>query len=133
MGSIKKRNAQQNKIKVPTENNLELDYPVFCFRHLQTKSNGDFEFYSDFIERLKKLSSLSWKVINVSDRHGFGTEKMPVDKIKPKLPNFITPEISHLTVFRANGDNRPFLGLRKGIVFHIIYIEEKFGNIYDHN
>lgn len=133
MGSIKKRNAQQNKIKVPTENNLELDYPIFCFRHLQTSPNGDFKFYSDFLERLKKLSNLSWKEINVSDRHGFGTEKMPVDKIKPQLPNFVTPEISHLTVFRANGDNRPFLGLRKGIVFHIIFIEEKFGNIYDHN
>jgi hypothetical protein len=132
MGIIKKKNAQQNKIKVPSENNIELDYPVFCFRHLQTVSDGDFKFYSDFIERLKSLSKLTWKQINVSSRHSFGTEKMPINKIKPQLPKFVTPEISHLTVFRANGDNRPFLGLRNGTIFHIIFIEEKFGNIYDH-
>jgi hypothetical protein len=57
---------------------------------------------------------------------------MPINKIKQQLPKFVTPEISHLTVFRANGDNRPFLGLRNGTIFHIIFIEEKFGNIYDH-
>lgn len=132
MGIIKKKNAQQNKIKVPSENSIELDYPIFCFRHLQTVSEGDFKFYSDFIERLKSLSKLTWKQINVSARHSYGTEKMPINKIKPQLPNFVTPEISHLMVFRANGDNRPFLGLRNGTIFHIIFIEEKFGYIYDH-
>jgi len=124
MSKIKKKNAQQNKIKIPSENITELDYPIFCFRYLQTVPNGDFKFYSDFVERLKKISNLTWKQINVADRHGFGTEKMPVTQIKPKLPKFVSPEITHLLVFRANGDNRPFLGLRKGTVFHIIFIEE---------
>ncbi|HHT9079556.1 hypothetical protein [Flavobacterium psychrophilum] len=132
MGKIKKKTAQHNKIKIPSENNIELDYPVFCFRHLQTVSNGDYKFYSDFVERLKKLSALTWHQINAADRHGFGTEKMPINKIKPQLPNFVTPEVETLTVFRANGDNRPFLGLRKGVVFHIIFIEEKFNDIYNH-
>lgn len=44
----------------------------------------------------------------------------------------VTPEIETLTVFRANGDNRPFLGLRRGVVFHIIFIEEQFNDIYEH-
>ena len=133
MSKIKKKNAQQNKIKIPSENSIELDYPIFCFRYLQTVSNGDYKFYSDFVERLKKLSGLTWNQINIADRHGFGTEKMPVKQIKPQLPKFITPEITHLVVFRANGDNRPFLGLRSGIVFHIIFLEEQFGDVYDHN
>ena len=133
MSKIKKQNVQQNKIKIPSESPLELDYPIFCFRHLQTVSNGDYKFYSDFVERLKKISSLTWKQINVADRHGFGTEKMPVKQIKPQLPRFISPEITHLLVFRANGDNRPFLGLRNGNVFHIIFLEEQFGDVYDHN
>lgn len=132
MGKLKKKNAQHNKIKIPSENNVELDYPVFCFRHLQTVPDSDFKFYSDFIERLKKLSNLTWNQINCADRHGFGTEKIPVKQIKPLLPRFVTPEISHLTVFRANGDNRPFLGLRNGTVFHIIFIEENFGDVYNH-
>lgn len=133
MGKIKQKNAQHNKIKIPSGNSIELDYPVFCFRHLQTEPHGDFKFYSDFIERLKKLSSLTWNQINTADRHGFGTEKMPVGQIKPQLPRFVTPDVNHLTVFRANGDNRPFLGLRNGSVFHIIFIEEQFGDVYDHN
>lgn len=133
MSKIKKKNAQQNKIKIPSESSIELDYPVFCFRYLQTVSNGDYKFYSDFVERLKKISGLTWSQINVADRHGFGTEKMPVKQIKPQLPRFVTPEITHLLVFRANGDSRPFLGLRNGVVFHIIFIEEQFGDVYDHN
>ena len=131
MNKIKKRNTQPTKIKAPS-GNIELDYPVFCFRHLQTVYNSDFKFYADFVERLKKISALTWNQINVADRHGFGTEKMPIGQIKPQLPRFITPDISHLLVFRANGDNRPFLGLRNGSVFHIIFIEEQFGNVYDH-
>jgi hypothetical protein len=133
MNKIKKKNAQQNKIKIPSENSIEFDYPIFCFRYLQTVSNGDYKFYSDFVERLKKISGLTWNQINVADRHGFGTEKMPAKQIKPQLPRFVTPEITHLLVFRANGDNRPFLGLRSGVVFHIIFIEEQFGDVYDHN
>ncbi len=133
MSKIRKNNVQQKKIKVPSENNIELDYPIFCFRYLQTEPKGDFKFYSDFIQRLKKLSSLTWNQINVAERHGFGTEKMPVKQIKPQLPRFVTPEISHLLVLRATGDNRPFLGLLNGIIFHIIFIEEQFGDVYDHN
>lgn len=57
---------------------------------------------------------------------------MPKESIKVALPGFITPDITHLVVFRANGDNRPFLGLRSGCVFHIIFIEEVFGDIYKH-
>jgi len=133
MGRIKKKNVQKNKIKVPSKNDSPLDYPIFCFRHLQTIPGEDHKFYSDFVVRLKKISELSWNQVNVSSRHSFGTEKISVTQIKPQFPRFVTPEITHLTVFRANGDNRPFLGLRNGIVFHIIFLEEKFGDIYDHN
>lgn len=133
MAKIKTKSHKPNKIKVPLDNTIELDYPLFCFRHLQTVPYNDFKFYTEFIERLKKLSGLTWNQINGADRHGFGTEKLPIKQIKPELPRFVTPEINHLLVFRANGDNRPFLGLRNGNVFHIIFIEEKFGNIYDHN
>ena len=136
MAKLKKKQAQQNKIKIPFENDPDLDYPVFSFRHLQTKPSNPKdkpEFYAEFIERLNKISSLTWnKIINNTQKHGFGTEKIPINKIKRKVPAFITPDITHLTVFRATGDNRPFLGIRKGNVFHIIFIEERFGDVYDH-
>ena len=132
MNKIKKRNAETNKIKIPSQNSIQVNYPVFCFRHLQSEPKKDYKFFADFIVRLKKISSLSWNEILIADRHGFGTEKIPVSQIKSTLPKFITPEISDLIVFRANGDNRPFLGLRNGSVFHIIFFEESFGDVYNH-
>jgi hypothetical protein len=132
MAKIKKKETAINKIKIPNENNFEINYPIFCFKHLQTVPKIDYKFYADFIERLKKISNLSWNEISVSPRHGFGTEKIPVKQIKLSLPKFVSPDVTDLTVFRANGDNRPFLGLRDKNVFHIIFLEEKFGDVYNH-
>lgn len=132
MPKIKKRQAEKNKINIQINSNPIIDYPLFCFKHLEFKPNADYKFYTEFITRLAKLCNLSWDEINKSHRHSFGTEKLPVDQIKPSLPPFVTPDVSHLTVFRANGDNRPFLGLRKDNVFHIIFIEEAFGDVYNH-
>lgn len=130
-GNVKKHNTEP-KVKPPAEAVSAIDYPIFCFKYLQIEPKGDDPFYAAFIVRLTKLSQLSWSKINTTQRHGFGTEKIPVGQIKPKMPNFVTPDVSHLIVFRANGDNRPFLGLRKGNVFHIIFIEERFGDVYNH-
>lgn len=132
MSKIKKINIVPNKIKVSATITETFDYPIFCFKHLQTIPKANFKFYADFITRLKKISSLTWNEISNADRHGFGTEKMPVNQIKLGLPKFITPDVKYLLVFRASGDNRPFLGLRNGTVFHIIFIEEQFGDVYSH-
>ncbi|MBL4559672.1 MAG: hypothetical protein JKX79_01680 [Labilibaculum sp.] len=129
---IKSPKSEGKKIKRPSSSDIEIDYPIFCFKYLNINFKGDHKFYFDFIDRLNKLSNLSWNQINTSQRHGFGTEKMPVNQIKPDLPKFITPEVKDLLVFRANGDNRPFLGLRKNNIFHIVFIEENFGDVYNH-
>lgn len=131
MAKIKSKEDSRNKISLTKRFNI-IDYPLFCFKHLNCKPKGDYKFYANFIVRLSKLSNISWNVIEKSPRHGFGTEKIPISNIKPKLPNFITPDVKNLLVFRASGDNRPFIGLRDGNVFHIIFIEEKFGDVYDH-
>lgn len=102
------------------------------FKHLQIDFKGDYKFYYEFIERLHKLSNLSWNQIITTQKHGFGTEKIAVGQIKPTLPKFVTPDVKNLLVFRANGDNRPFLGIRKSNIFHIIFLEERFGDVYNH-
>jgi hypothetical protein len=129
---IKSPESKKDKINISANKDIDTDYPVFCFKHLVINCKGDHKFYFEFIERLQKLSTLSWKVINTSYRHGFGTEQIPINQIKPTLPMFITPDVTALIAFRANGDNRPFLGLRRNNVFHIVFIEEKFGDIYNH-
>lgn len=112
-----------------------IDYPVFCFKHLQMSSINcckNATFFFKFLERLQKLSDLGWRGIRSSQRHAFGTEKIPTKIIKPKLPKFITDDVTHLTAFRANGNNLPFLGIQRGIFFHVIFIETNFGDIYEH-
>ncbi len=59
-------------------------------------------------------------------------EKIPIEKIHPKLPSFITPDVKYLHVFRATGNNLPFVGLEMQGVFRVLFIETNFGDIYDH-
>jgi len=134
MGKLKNKQDKQNKVRRPEE--IELEYPSFSFKHLQTKPSNPKDkrdFYSEFVERLKKLSGITWDEIDSSPKHSFGTEKIPIKQIKPQLPAFITPDVTCLTAFRATGDNRPFLGIRKGNVFYVIFIEERFGDVYGHS
>lgn len=110
-------------------------YPIFSFKYLQdvsiNKTNNHKLFY-DFLIRLKKLSELGWKEINKSGKHSFGKEIIPQNMIKHQLPSIITPEVN-LYAFRAKGDNHPFVGYRENNIFHILYIEANFGDIYDHD
>jgi hypothetical protein len=59
-------------------------------------------------------------------------EPIPKEKIKVQLPDCITPDVKSLHVFRATSDNLPFIGLQIENVFRILFIETKFGDIYDH-
>lgn len=113
-----------------------INYPVFCFKYLQSVSiencsNG--AFFYNFIARLQKLGDLGWEEIRKSHRHSFGMEKIPIEKIKPQTPLFLTPDVTHLFAFRASGKNHPFLGIQEGVVFHVIFIETNFGDVYAHD
>lgn len=131
---IKNVSTQSNSIK--EENILKINYPVFCFKYLEKvsiKNSKDHDFFYNFLIRLKKLSELGWKEIAKSDRKSYGTENIPLAQIHPSKPSFLTPDVNELICFRANGDNRPFLGFRNGNIFHVIFIEANFNDIYDHD
>jgi hypothetical protein len=125
----------KKKVAIKEDHISGINYPIFCFKYLQTcsiKDCRDYDFFFKFLERLQKLAELGWNEIIHSHRHGFGTEKILLDKIKPALPLFITPDVGHFTVFRAGGNNKSFLGIRNGTIFHIVFIEANFGDVYDH-
>lgn len=109
---------------------------LFSFKHLQTsvsyKNTKDSKFFVDFLERLKKLSELGWEEIRKSQRHSFGMEKIPVKSISPQCPAFITPDVKELEVFRATGSNKVFVGIQQENIFHVIFIEANFGDVYTH-
>lgn len=108
--------------------------PKFCFRHLQPKF--DVEHLDDVRRaqlalRLQKLCSLAWKEIARAGKHGFGCEYLPRTIIKPRIPREFEGEEKFI-VFRYSGDNRPMVGIRSNDVFHVVWIEKDFGDLYDH-
>lgn len=132
-----KKIIDENKISVGEIDTLaEIDYPLFSFKWLQNYSFVDCaepKFFQHFLQRLQKLSALGWKGIRVSGRHQYGMEKIPRKDIKPQaLPGIVTPDVEEFDVFRAVGDNRPMIGLVQGRIFHVIFIEADFGDVYCH-
>lgn len=130
---IKKPNGGGNKIQSPLH--IKIDYPVFCFKYLQWGNiqKEDFRLLKDFIARAQKLESLGWNEIYTSSRHSYGMEQISVRMIKPQLPSFISPDVKNLIAFRYTGNNLPFLALRNDNILHVIFIETRFGDIYDHD
>lgn len=123
-----------DKISVPASANLPtIDYPVFCFRHIH-KDYGIDDCQEDdkvaFLKRIVKLSSLSWEEIYKAPRHGWGTEKIEINSIKPSCPRFITPDVSFLLALRYHG-LKPFLIHKVGYICHVIFIDKDF-SVYDH-
>lgn len=117
--------------------NPDTNYPLFSFKYINDKTHkdcSDGRFFIKFIARLNKLSSLGWREIEKSDRHSFGTEKVKISDVHHdvELPD-IFKRHTHLTVFRATGDNHVFAGLREANTFHIFFIESAFGELYDHD
>lgn len=112
------------------------DRIVFGFSELKPYSyvNGrnDAVFFIEFLERLKKLSSIDWNTANVSGRHSFGLEKMNISGMTECAKNHVPEGMKSLLVFRATGDNHAFLGYRDGNVFQIIFLEYQFGDVYNH-
>lgn len=123
-----------NPKPVSTERSPEQLSPVFSLEHLQrshcVSTITDRSERGLFMDALLTLSRLSWAQINSAPRHGLGTEKMPADQIKAKIPSCVTDDVN-LLVFRWKG-KLPFVGFRDGRVLNILWIEQKFGDLYDH-
>lgn len=76
----------------------KINYPIFCFKHLQNVSikGCDANVYMSLIERIRKLEDLGWSEINKSPRHSYGYEGIPINQIKPSLPAFVSEDVEKL-------------------------------------
>ncbi|NMA74484.1 MAG: hypothetical protein GX963_10065 [Bacteroidales bacterium] len=132
---LKIKNQRKEEIKVSLKNSNNT--PLFCFKHfdyelLEKYKKHKSELCYEFLKRLQKLTELGWDEIRKSDRHNYGMEKIPVKQIKVSLPNFITPDVEDLHVFRVNNSNIPFIGLQVETIFYVLFIEPEFGVVYKH-
>lgn len=132
---IKKQSGASGKHIQPTKDlfpKSTFNYPIFCFRHIHRdysleKCEKDEKI--DLIERLCKLSTLTWEQIKLADRHGFGTEKISHESIKVGKPAHITPDITFYAL-RFSG-KKPIVGYKSDFIFHILYIDRDF-TLYNH-
>ena len=105
----------------------------FCFRHTVRGfdvTELDQAQKADLAETLQQRCQVTWTEINQADRHGQGTEKLPVRSIKPEIPARFQ-DTDKVTAFRYS-DRLPMVGVRIGGVFHVLWIEKRFGRVYDH-
>lgn len=84
-----------------------------------------------FINALRTLSQLTWDEITKSPRHGNGYEKITKDSILASKPNTFVEREFYLS-FRYEG-KLPFVGFRESEKFYVVWIEEKFGDVYKHS
>jgi hypothetical protein len=132
------------KIKKPTSNkgaNIQqpevrynnIDYPIFCFKHLHkdySLSKCEDSEKKNFVSQLVLLSSHTWNDIQLAPKHGLGSEKINLSSIKASLPVSFTEEVKHLLAFRFDG-KKAFVGFRSGFIFHIFYLDRDF-TLYQH-
>jgi hypothetical protein len=112
-----------------TSNNL---HPAFSFKYLRKGYHLDDCTKDDkekLIQRLVKLSGMSWSEIMSAHRHGFGHEKISRSSIKASIPEHITEDVS-LLAFRFNG-MKPMVGYRADKLFYILWLDYNF-SLYPH-
>jgi hypothetical protein len=129
-----KRKADAKQITAPPPPpNYDKSTPKFCLRHLHSDHDVgclDQEHRAGFAMSLQSRARMTWQEIRQASRHGLGTERIPRAQIHPPIPDDFQDQES-FTVLRYHG-LLPMVGTRSKDVFHILWIEAKFGDVYDH-
>ena len=136
-----KKHLKQPAIKAGTHLKLppslqamqEIDYPIFCLKyldrdhHLLQCSNDE---KAALANKMFQLSQMSWNAIQLSGRHGNGSEKIARNAIRRPIPAFISGDVDHLLAIRFDG-LKPMVGHRSGAIFHILFLDRDF-TLYAH-
>jgi hypothetical protein len=107
--------------------------PKFCLAHLVDEYGlGQLTVSQQaaFAKTLRKLAQFKWKELLTGPKHAHGCELLPAGKFKAKIPARFEGE-DRFMVFRYCG-KLPMAGVRVLDVFHILWIEREFGELYDH-
>lgn len=81
------------------------------------------------LDKLRRLSALSWKDIRQQHRHRLGSEIIDRNSIRAAIPAFLTEDVK-LLAFRAF-DKVAMVGYRSGRVFHVLWVDRTF-TLYNH-
>lgn len=138
MANFKKPEYSSGK-RIPTPSDEDhttiknYKHPIFCFKYLHKDYNVSFceaEEKISLLERLVLLSQQDWQTLQLSPKHGIGSEKINRKSIIPSVPKDITEDVEFFLAFRFHG-KAPFVGYRNKFIFHVVYIDRGF-NVYPH-
>lgn len=108
--------------------------PKFCLHHVHAEhcvTELAEKQRADFAVAVQKRCEMTWRDIKLASRHGFGSELIDAGAIKPGIPRAFE-DTDKFTVLRYSG-KLPMVGVRVQDVFHVLWIERHYGEVYDHD
>ncbi len=114
----------------PDHNKSSVKYCFSCMRSGFSVSDLQTDAKEAFLQTIERRGNLTWEQVLLDGKHGLGTEQMPSSSIIPSLPPG-WDKSSDYTVLRYFG-NLPMVGWRDRDVFHIVWVEANYGDVYDH-
>ncbi len=94
------------------------------------QSLGDKDKQAQLALTLHRCAQMRWSEIHQAGRHGAGTEWIPKGQILAPVPQRFQDQ-DRFMAFRYYG-KLPMLGVRVNEVFHVLWVEGDFGDVYDH-
>ena len=115
--------------KTPSLIDYDAYKPAFSFRDIRYGQKGclskcDRDNKSLIVDKLLKISQLTWKDIHSGRRQKYGYEHIPIKQFKVQLPLAVTPDMNNLLVFRFSDAGR-MAGYKTQDIFHIVAIGPK--------
>ncbi len=107
-------------------------HPLFGFEHLDKKfciSKCNKDEQAGLADTFRKLGSMTWNDIRLSNRHASGYEKIPATQLKGSLPAHVT-EDTHVIAFRFLG-KKAMVGYKEGAVFQLLKVDRNY-TVYKH-
>lgn len=129
----KSGDAGKIKSPAPQPKSYDREHPTFCLRYLQPGFDLnalDKDARAAFAMTLQKLASLTWGELRGQHKHKLGYEMLPANKFKASAPRGFD-DAPQFMVFRYHG-KLPMAGVRVNEVFHVLWIERHFRELYDH-
>jgi hypothetical protein len=107
--------------------------PKFSFQHLQRSHCITLctkEERVSFVDRMYRLSQMTWAALRQAHRHKLGYEIIPRDSIKAGIPQNITEDVNFIA-FRFY-QMAPMVGFRADDgTFHVVWFDRDF-TLYEH-
>jgi len=131
----KRPRVPTGKLREPTEpRSYDSETPKFCLHYLRAGFDVhalDAQRQIAFAKTMQRLCGLTWRQIKLADRHGSGSELIEPRCIKAPIP-VPFQDAPKFLVLRYAG-LRPMAGVRVDDVYHVLWIEPEFNQLYDHS